>query len=249
MTKTRITRVLLVCSSFLIVLGVSASELTIPNSFSAGTPAIAAEVNENFDAVAVAVNDNNARIAAMETGTGATFQAAEALVFGAPTQIAGAGTLLRSGNAVDLRVALSGLDQNAMYTLWWIIFNNPEECIGGTAPVLCGEVDVNPNRDGEGVNPVNPGVRNAAGYLTGPDGIMNLTGRLLEGPYPTGPAVAGFGQLNDSAAAEIHIVVQTHGAPMIGSVGTQMTIPGGACNPDCADQFALIFLTVPAAAP
>lgn len=249
MTRTKIIRGLLVCSSFLVVLGVSASELTIPNSFSAGTPAVADEVNANFDAVAVAVNDNDARIASLETGAGATFQAAEAQVFGSPTQIAGAGTLLRSGNAVDLRVALSGLDQNAMYTLWWIIFNNPEECIGGTAPVLCGEVDVNPNRDGEGVNPVNPGVRNAAGYITGADGTMNLTGRLLVGPYATGPAVAGFGQLEDSAAAEIHIVVQTHSAPLVGSVGTQMTIPGGACNPDCVDQFALIFLTVPAPAP
>ena len=39
-----------------------ASSVTIPNSFASGTPAVAAEVNANFDAVAVGVNDNDSRI-------------------------------------------------------------------------------------------------------------------------------------------------------------------------------------------
>ena len=44
-----------------------AGELTIPHSFSAGTPAQAAQVNANFAATRTAVNDNDARIAALET--------------------------------------------------------------------------------------------------------------------------------------------------------------------------------------
>lgn len=40
----------------------NASELAVPNFFSAGTPAIAADMNANFDATADAVNDNNTRI-------------------------------------------------------------------------------------------------------------------------------------------------------------------------------------------
>lgn len=39
-----------------------ASELIVPNSFTSGTPAVAAQVNANFEATRVAVNDNNARI-------------------------------------------------------------------------------------------------------------------------------------------------------------------------------------------
>ncbi len=40
-----------------------AGDVTIPNTFTAGTRAVAAEVNANFDALAAEVNDNNARIA------------------------------------------------------------------------------------------------------------------------------------------------------------------------------------------
>jgi hypothetical protein len=43
------------------------SELTIPNTFTAGTLARAAEVNANFNEVSTAVNDNNTRVAELET--------------------------------------------------------------------------------------------------------------------------------------------------------------------------------------
>ena len=51
---------LAVCSSLL------AADLTIPNTFTAGTAAVAGEVNANFAAVESAVDDNNARIGANE---------------------------------------------------------------------------------------------------------------------------------------------------------------------------------------
>jgi hypothetical protein len=44
-----------------------AGSVTLPNSFTAGTPARASQVNANFNAVATAVNDNHNRIAAIES--------------------------------------------------------------------------------------------------------------------------------------------------------------------------------------
>ena len=256
MTESKIRKTLFVCSSFLVLLGgllanyaATADELTTPHTFAAGEPAVAADVNENFSAVEAAVNDNNARIAALEGSSGATFQASNMIDFATGVDVAGAGTLLRDETSVELRAEFSGLDASAAYTLWWIIFNNPEECTTGAAPALCGEGDLNPDRDGEGVNPVDRGVRNASGFISSAGGTVNTRSKLKEGAFPTGPAVAGFGQLNDSVGAEIHIVVQTHGSPMVGMVDQQMTIPGAGCNTVCADQFAIIFLPVPAAMP
>lgn len=45
-----------------LALPVIASDVTIPNEFTAGTPARAGEVNANFSALAQAVNDNDTRI-------------------------------------------------------------------------------------------------------------------------------------------------------------------------------------------
>jgi len=44
-----------------------ADNLTIPHTFTSGTPAVAAEVNANFNAVKFSVDDNNKRIATLET--------------------------------------------------------------------------------------------------------------------------------------------------------------------------------------
>ena len=57
-----------------VVAPLQASSLSIPNSFTAGTPAVAAEVNGNFTAVQTAVDDNDTRIAALEAAL-ATLQA------------------------------------------------------------------------------------------------------------------------------------------------------------------------------
>jgi hypothetical protein len=46
----------------------SASSVTIPNNFTAGTAAVAAEVNGNFSAVKSAVDDNDSRLSNLEAG-------------------------------------------------------------------------------------------------------------------------------------------------------------------------------------
>lgn len=64
----RLVRMLLLTTVTLILAfsKVHAAECTIPNSFTAGTKAVAAQVNANFDAVKSAVDDNDNRITALE---------------------------------------------------------------------------------------------------------------------------------------------------------------------------------------
>ncbi len=49
-----------------------AGTVTLPNAFTAGSPASAAQVNANFNAVKTAVDDNHARITALEAASPAT---------------------------------------------------------------------------------------------------------------------------------------------------------------------------------
>ena len=164
-----------------------------------------------------------------------TFQASNAATFDTGIIVAGAGTLLRKADGVELRVEMAGLDSNSAYTLWWIIFNNPGACTHGAGPALCGLGDLE-------ISAVDAAVRNAAAFISSPSGTGNTTGEMDVGAVAMGHA--GFGQLNDSVGAEIHIVIQTHGRPLVGSVAEQMTLPGQACNHTCEDQFGIVFLPV-----
>jgi len=47
-------------------IGLVAGPVSVPNSFTSGTPARAADVNANFSAVATAINDNSSRLSALE---------------------------------------------------------------------------------------------------------------------------------------------------------------------------------------
>ena len=57
---------ILLVAAFLIVPGAIAGPVTLPHTFTAGTTAVAAQVNANFAALATEVNDNDARITFLE---------------------------------------------------------------------------------------------------------------------------------------------------------------------------------------
>jgi hypothetical protein len=68
-----------------------ASPVEIRNRFEDGNPIVAAEFNENFDAIAEAINDNDARIAALEAATAGGGVPAGTIAFFATADGAGAG--------------------------------------------------------------------------------------------------------------------------------------------------------------
>lgn len=171
-----------------------------------------------------------------------TFQAVNAGLFGSEDATASAGILVRkSGEArgeaqhgngptghgsISLRLALTGLDANASYSVWWIIFNDGNPCIEAQS---C-------------MGPDLQGVVNAGGFVTGTDGTANMTAELDVGPLSTGNVF--FGALMDSFRDEIHIVIQSHGDYESGHVAEQISVAGAFCNlGDCtlADQQFVVF--------
>lgn len=173
-------------------------------------------------------------VPAMALAGGGTFQSANALIFGTDTAVAGGATLIRHGNSIHLRVAMSGLDADSVYSAWYIIFNKPNKCADG--PGNCGLVDI--------ANPaVKAAVLNAGGFLTGNDSVGYFTGTLNTGRAPAG--MCCFGNLKSGFSSEVHVLLQTHGPAVPGSVNGQLSIPAFECNApaDCgnADQFAFVF--------
>ena len=168
-------------------------------------------------------------------------QAANLQVFGDPsTELAGAVTLLRTRRDVQAHIRASGLDPEAAYTVWWVIFNHPQAC----ATVPCGPSDLR--------NP-DVGAANfyATGFLTGSDGAANVDARLEAGRLPEGVESIDFGtgvrpQLRhgNGLRAEIHTVLRSHGPLAPGWVADQISSGEfGDCQ-FCANQQSAIFLPV-----
>jgi len=154
---------------------------------------------------------------------------------GMTTDLGGAATLVRTNQAVDVRIAASGLDPNSAYTVWWVIFNNPGACVGG-----CGLDDL-------GSPAVEASVFYAAGFLTGIGGTANVTAHLEAGALPEGVDVLIPGGLErgNGFGSEIHLVVRSHGPILPGMVAAQIGSFGGACGVNtCDDQQAVGFPAV-----
>ncbi|KKD39702.1 MAG: PEP-CTERM sorting domain-containing protein [Limnoraphis robusta] len=108
-------------------------------------------------------------------------------------------TLNRTSNSLDLNINTSNLDPGA-YSVWWLIFNNPEFCVEG-----CG-VDDFANPD------VQASVIWATGDVVDASEIGDFSASLTENYLPDNPQQLLFGNgLLDSFAAEIQSVVRYHG--------------------------------------
>ncbi len=223
MTNFQTTKSLFVSSSFLIVLGANlfsvganAQSLTVPNTFTAGTPAIADQVNANFGAVEAAVNGDTS------TADVVTFFL-EDEVTPAAGDVVGTAELSRTAQGVNLTLHTTMLTPGAAYTIWWIIFNNPSAC----DPAGCSGADL-------GVAAVEGSVMNATGRVADsigdawfsaflPAGFMHTNPSSLNGRQLFGPG------LQNVAGAEIHVVVRCHGLST-GNVEQISTLDGDCVN-------------------
>lgn len=120
----------------------------------------------------------------------------------------------------------AGLEPGSTVTLWWVVFNNPEQCAHGEGPYRCGEGDLlvfdgDPGVDGT--------VLYGTGHVIGPDGTGHFGAYLAAGD--TSGVLAGMGSgLTNPLGADIHLVVRTHGPVQPGLLGEQLGSFGGGCD-------------------
>jgi len=145
--------------------------------------------------------------------------------------------LTRFDNGATMAISTSDLQEGDVYTVWWVIFNAPENCSDGVCDaddLLVVEDGVVPRDESgnrvmnmEGIEATNASLIHAAGgYAT--DGTLNTSASLGEG------SVAGIllgPGLLDAETAEIHLVVRTHGPADETSFAEQLSTFGGGCEP------------------
>ncbi len=186
--------------------------------------------------------------------TDAAASRSDVYFFADPETSVGWSTLQRTADGLLATFAANEIQPSYAVTLWWIVFNDPENC---SAPG-CSEDDIfaggDPTADlnAEGIAAADIVAGYAAGTVASPDGYVLLSAGLDADEI--GPEVI-FGEgalLKDVAGAEIHLVVRSHGPAIEGLVDVQTTSYGGGCetmlNPpevpdaegECAElQFAM----------
>jgi hypothetical protein len=145
--------------------------------------------------------------------------------------------LTRFQNGVTTAISTIDLNPGHVYTLWWVVFNAPENCSDG----VCNADDIFVFENGaiprdeagnrvmnmDGIAAANISIQHAAGGLA-VDGTLNTSASLGEGEVPG--IVAGPGLL-DAETAEIHLVVRTHGEKVDSAFLDQVSTFGGGCEP------------------
>lgn len=166
--------------------------------------------------------------------------------------VTGAATLHRNGNGITVNYKTTGLMQNHAYTLWWVIWNKPENCDGP-----CDDADFFI------ADQVEVDVLYGGGHVVGASGKGNFSATLKAGDDSGsindlfGLPPAGGLQVGNTMAAEVHMVLRSHGPAVPGLVNEQIGSYEGGCEVDlppftdipdeigeCGDMEFAIFLPV-----
>ena len=141
--------------------------------------------------------------------------------------VTGTSTLHRNSSGITVNYKTTGLTPGYAYTIWWVIWNNPQEC---SIPGECNDPDFG-NAEAVGVD-----VLYAAGHVVGKSGVGNFSGRLNAGDDSKSinalfglPAAGGL-QSGNTYSAEVHLVLRSHGPAIPGEVNEQISGYLGGCT-------------------
>ena len=127
-------------------------------------------------------------------------------------------TLIRRENEIEMNLDSENLPAG-VYTVWWIIFNEPSFCVEG-----CGGDDfARPE--------VNASALWAAEGFVDDSGLGSFAAQLEENYLPANPVQLLFGPgLLDSFQAEIQPIIRWHGPPNPLLLEEQLTTFNGGCT-------------------
>lgn len=132
--------------------------------------------------------------------------------------------LVRTDSSATMALRTSELPARNAITVWWVIFNSPENCVQSEGPFRCGASDLE--------NPaVQPSVLYAAGSVSNSEGKGSFGSHLSAGD--TRGCVTGLpcsGGLTNPMGADIHLIVRTHGPIIPAMLREQISTFGGGCN-------------------
>lgn len=143
----------------------------------------------------------------------------------------------RFDSGVTMAISTNDLQAGDVFTVWWVVFNSPENCSNG----VCNGDDILLIEDGvvprdelgnrvmnmEAAEAANVSVIHASGGFA-KDGTLHTSASLGEGNVPG--IVMGPGLL-DAETAEIHLVLRTHGPANEAFFAEQLSTFGGGCEP------------------
>ncbi len=144
----------------------------------------------------------------------------------------GESELTRKEDGLLVNFKTTGLTPGYTYTLWWLIWNNPEAC---TIPNYCRDLDFS------NAASTQPDMMYAAGHVVGKNGKGNFSGYLRVGDDSTsindlfGFPDAGGLQQGKTFSSEVHLLLRSHGPAIPGLVNVQINTFDGGCD----DPFAI----------
>ncbi|MEN8041214.1 MAG: hypothetical protein ABFR95_06880 [Actinomycetota bacterium] len=128
-------------------------------------------------------------------------------------------SLVRTDSGISFRMQTDSLTPGDVVTIWYVIFNNPGECINAAAASgpRCDLPDLFTGAD------IGLSVMWAAGSIVDGNGAAAWAGHIREGQLNVGHPMLGNGDgLTDARGAEVHLVVHTHGPARAGYIGDQL---------------------------
>ncbi len=140
---------------------------------------------------------------------------------------AGTSTLHRNSSGITINYKATGLIPGHAYTVWWVVWNNPEYCL---VPGECTDADFVSNPD---FNLIEVELLYATGHVVGNSGKGNFGAHLNEneasGSINPLFGLPLYGGLLDAEKAEVHGVLRSHGPAVPGIVNEQIGSYLGGC--------------------